>query len=152
MRCIKVRQKVLHGIGLFLFLLLLPLSSCKNHATLTVGPSNPPLISISGDGRVDWVWVFGPYTDIGHAEKAPLIWKVDVEAPALFANSVPPFMYGTVPVGCSQSTPTTGSPPQLLEGGIYKFQLVMRGNNSPATFVIVRRGQLDKIEYRENGP
>jgi len=28
----------------------------------------------------------------------------------------------------------------------------MRGNNSPATFVIVRRGQLDKIEYRENGP
>jgi hypothetical protein len=141
-----LKRRVLIYVSMILILVFI--SGCKKSAEVKIDSKNPPTITIAGDGIADWIWVYGPYRNES-AALPPLIWKIDVVSPAPSVTEVLPFTYGQVPSGFRQTVPNDGRPaPPLVEGEVYMFQLVTRGNNSPIRYVIVRNGEV--LEYNRN--
>jgi len=129
--------------GLFLTLLLLGSSlliNCTNEPTLAIKEGNPPEFIVSATGILESITISGPDTQReaqrdGKAGDALPYWKTywqivpKEKYDSRRLEGLSPITYGQVPPGFTQTFPTNGEPPPLLEQGLFSFRMFIKDAN-----------------------
>jgi hypothetical protein len=94
------------------------LTACERDMSVSMDGANPPTFKLSGSGRLIFFVVFEPAKGKPSMDD-PKMWEIRPTTENLISR-LPPITYGTVPPGFRQTTPSSGAPPPLIEGRIYK--------------------------------
>jgi hypothetical protein len=80
-----------------------------------------PIFKLSGSGYLGQFTVFGPSPNLHRYERgSPEVWQLNpTDQNSVKISKLTPITYGKVPLGFSQTVPSDGPPPALLEGRIY---------------------------------
>lgn len=112
----------------------------------------PPSFEFRGRGKLMWIWVQGPYPagpDSPSTTSVPttdpvktIIWKISPpQGRFVPLNEVPSVKYSQVPPGWVQEFPEIGSPPPLVEGGVYTVTAVTARNQNIRVCLVVSGGK-----------
>ena len=99
--------------------ILLTVTGCERSMTIKMDTSNPPTFRLSGSGRLFFFSVFEVPQGKPSTIDDPKMWEIRPTEENLMSK-LPPITYGAVPKGFTQTIPTTGVPPALVEGKIYE--------------------------------
>ena len=134
---------------------LLLIVDCGTTIGIEIPEGASPAFKLIGSQDVSWLTLSGPYPTrptIPTKENTPQIWMVmPVNAnPSL--DEVPLIAYGTIPSGWRQEIPRSGSPPSLIDGGMYCASVVSTRNLSAGKCFIIHDGKAsnyrDKLWWR----
>jgi hypothetical protein len=108
----------------------------------------PPSFKLSGSGTALRIFFYGPYNSIDTEEIKtklgdPAIWELD--APRLSIESLPIIKYGVLPSGFTQIRPSSGLPPNLIEGKCYSITVPTNGANGGGIYFCIRNGKSEKV-------
>jgi len=108
----------------------------------------PPSFKLSGSGTVLRIFFYGPYNAINTEEiKAklgdPAIWEID--PPSSSVASFPVLKYGVLPPKFTQINPSSGSPPNLIDGKCYRIIMPTNGANEGSMHFCIRNGKSEKV-------
>jgi len=108
----------------------------------------PPSFKLSGSGTALRIFFYGPYNTIDTEEiKArlgdPAIWELD--APRSTIDNLPILKYGALPSGFTQISPSSGPPPNLIDGKCYSITVPTNGANGGGMYFCIRNGKAEKV-------
>ena len=74
------------------------------------------------------------------------LWEIEPDQGTVdIASSWPEIVYGKVPHGFRQKTPTRGDAPRLLEGKVYAAGGLAYGANGGGIWFTIRNGNAEKV-------
>src|SRR6266850_5990985 len=101
------------------------MSTCERATKVKLAPGNPPTFSLSGNGTLGDLIIYGPKQRDINSDRRFALWEI--EPINGFMNgrsiaSISTIKYGVVPEGYKQIYPENGaSPPALVEGPKYEY-------------------------------
>ena len=128
-------------------------------ALILIGCDTPDTaIDVAMDGKLPLTFSFsGPWwaidfevIELGKIDPAPenqyssdqkTIWKISLKS-GMRVKSWPKVTYGVLPNGFSQSIPSDGKPPALVEGKRYAAQAVDTSRAGGAIYFVIRNGKI----------
>jgi hypothetical protein len=137
-----------------MFCVLMIASGC-NHALVErgtqvtiVNDGMPPSFKLSGNGIVARIFFNGPYDTIETKEIEaklgdPAIWEID--APRLTVDELPILKYGSLSPGFTQIKPSSGPPPNLIDGKCYRLTIPTIGAPGGGMHFCIRNGKAEKV-------
>ncbi|HEX2489531.1 MAG TPA: hypothetical protein VHR27_09015 [Blastocatellia bacterium] len=134
--------------------LLMIASGCNNafferRTQVTIADDGmPPSFKLSGSGIVARIFFNGPYDGIDTKEieaklSNPAIWELD--APRSNIDDLPILKYGSLPPGFTQIKPSSGPPPDLIDGKCYSVTIPTIGANGGGVHFCIRNGKAEKV-------
>jgi hypothetical protein len=118
---------------------------------IKIDGKNPPTFTLSGSGNLVFLYLAEVQDKKPLSPEDPEMWKIQPNGNDKISE-LPSIIYGTVPNGFTQVTPTSGAPPPLMEGKVYAFGGPAYNANGGSIWFTIKDGKSVLVPKPENYP
>jgi hypothetical protein len=147
---LNTKNSKLAGLVLSL-LILLATTGCERDMRIRIDGKNPPTFTLSGSGNIVFLYVMKVPANRLPTVEDPKLWEIHPTTKDRISD-LPQITYGTIPNGFSQTTPSLGQPPGLIEGQTYEVGGPAYNANGGSIWFVIKDGKSVLIPKPENYP
>ena len=128
------------------------LSACDTNINVRLAEekNSTPEFKVIGNDAVSWLWIRGPIPPEPAREPPPIVWHIIPLHSNPLPTEIPTIVFGKVPAGWQQESPTTGQLPALKENLLYRVTVVTTRNRSANLLFRIENGRA--VEYTGHLP